>query len=193
MCCNTASSNKAKLSHSVHRLSKSTMNQYRSIHNSCFKGSSRTRNDQLEDIFEFERCSYPPAIRSQIGYVMRPATNLHLQMLSGRWCLKTLFGQVDKASMHWMTGPWWTEYRGSGVQPTMTYVDCTLTTSEEDMDIPLLCSTGTRKNYPRNMGLMNAAQVEEQAQQWISLGIWSWSLKKKTSYPTRTSSDSLGC
>ena len=34
-----------------------------------------TRNDQLEEIFEFELCRYPPAIRR---YVMRPATNLHL-------------------------------------------------------------------------------------------------------------------
>ena len=32
---------KNKLSHSVHRLSKSTMKQYRSIHNCCFKGSSQ--------------------------------------------------------------------------------------------------------------------------------------------------------
>ena len=47
------------------------------------------------------------------------------------------------------------------------------------MDMPLLRSTGTGKNYPRNMVLMNAAQVEEQAQQWISLGIWSWSLKRR--------------
>ena len=76
--------------------------------------------------------------------------------------------------MHWMAGPWCTEYRGSGVQPTMTYVDCTQTTSQEDMDMPLLRSTGSGKNYPRNMVLMNAAQVEEQeAQQWISPGIWS--------------------
>ena len=88
--------------------------------------------------------------------------------------------------MHWMAGPWCTEYRGSGVQPTMTSVDGTQTTSQEDMDMPLLCSTGTRKNNPRNMVLMNAAQVEQQAQQWISLGIWSCSLKKKTSYPTMT-------
>ena len=100
-------------------------------------------------------------------------------MLSGRLCLKTLLGQLDNASMHWMAVPWCTEYRGSGVQPTMTSVDCTQTTSQEDMDMPLLCSTGTRKNYPRNMVLMNVAQVEEQAQQWISLGIWSRSLQKE--------------
>ena len=63
--------------------------------------------------------------------------------------------------MYWMAGPWFTEYRGSGVQPTMTSVDCTQTTSQEYMDMPLLCSTGTMKNYPRKMLLMNAAQVEE--------------------------------
>ena len=56
----------------------------------------------------------------------------------------------------------------AGVQPRMTYVDCTHTTSQEDMDMPLLCSTGTRRNYPRKMVLLNAAQAEEQVQQWIS-------------------------
>ena len=40
-CCNTASRKKTKLSHSVHQQSKSTMKQYRSIHNCCFKGSSQ--------------------------------------------------------------------------------------------------------------------------------------------------------
>ena len=65
-----------------------------------------------------------------------------------------------------------TEYRVSEVQPTMTYVGSTQTTSPEDMDMPLSCLTDTRKNYPRKMVLMNAAQVEEQAQQWISHGIW---------------------
>ena len=45
-------------------------------------------------------------------------------------------------------------------QPTMTSVDCTQTTSQEDMEMPLLCSTGTRKNYPRKMVLMNAAHVK---------------------------------
>ena len=30
---------------------------------------------------------------------------------------------------------------GSGVQHTMTSADCTQTTSQEDMDMPLLCST----------------------------------------------------
>ena len=74
--------------------------------------------------------------------------------------------------MYWMAGPLCTEYRVSGEQPTMTSysVDCTQTTSQEDMDMPLLCSTGTRKKYPRKMVLMNAAQVEEQAHQCISHG-----------------------
>ena len=73
--------------------------------------------------------------------------------------------------MYWMAGLWCTDYRGSGVQPTMAYVGSTQTTSPEDMDMPLSCSTGTRKNYPRNT---NAAQAEEQeAQPWISDGIWS--------------------
>ena len=70
--------------------------------------------------------------------------------------------------MYWMAGPWCTEYRDSGVQPTMTYVGSTQTTSSEDMDMPLSCSTGTRKKYPRKMVLMNAAKVEEQTQQcWV--------------------------
>ena len=54
--------------------------------------------------------------------------------------------------MYWMAGPWCTEYRGSGVQHTMTYVGSTQTTSPEDMDMSLSCSTGTRKNYSRKNG-----------------------------------------
>ena len=34
---------------------------------------------------------------TQARYCTRPATNLHLQMLYGRLCLKTLLGQLDKA------------------------------------------------------------------------------------------------
>ena len=56
---------------------------------------------------------------------------------------------------------------------TMTYVGSTQTTSPENMDMPLLSSTGIRKDYLRKMVPMNAAQVEEQAQQRISHGIWS--------------------
>ena len=63
-----------------------------------------------------------------------------------------------------MTGLWCTEYHGSGVQPTMTYVGSAQSTSPENMDMPLLSSTGIRKDYLRKMVHMNAAQVEEQAQ-----------------------------
>ena len=45
-----------------------------------------------------------------------------------------------------MAGPWRTEYRGSGVQPTMTYVGSRQTTSPEYMDMPLSCSTGTTED-----------------------------------------------
>ena len=38
------------------------------------------------------------------------------------------------------------------------------------MNMPLLSSKGIRKDYLRKMVPMNAAQVEEQAQQWISTG-----------------------
>ena len=53
------------------------------------------------------------------------------------------------------------------------YVGSAQSTSPENMDMPLLSSTGIRKDYLRKMVHMNAAQVEEQAQQWISPGIWS--------------------
>ena len=65
-------------------------------------------------------------------------------------------------------------WRVLGAPNTVTSVDSTQTTSQEYMGIPLLCSTGTRKNYPRNRVLINDTQVEEQAQQWISHGVWSW-------------------
>ena len=67
MCCSTASRNKTKLSHSVHRLSKSTIQIDPQM---LFQRliAAGTRNDQLEEIFDFELCSYPPAIRSQIWY-----------------------------------------------------------------------------------------------------------------------------
>ena len=72
-----------------------------------------TRNDQLEEIFQFELCSYPPAI-FETRYVMRPANKPALA--DAIWVLmpKTLLSQLDKASMYWMAGPWCTEYRGSG-------------------------------------------------------------------------------
>ena len=52
-CCNTASRKKTKLSHSAPQLSKSTMKQYRSIHNCCFKGSSQ----QELGMTSWKRCS----------------------------------------------------------------------------------------------------------------------------------------
>ena len=97
---------------------------------------------------------------------MRPANKSALA--DAIWVLmpKDVVGPTGQSQYVLDGGPWCTEYRGSGVQPTMTYVDCTQTTSQEDMDMPLLCSTGTRKNSPRNVVLMNAAQ-------WISHGILS--------------------
>ena len=122
------------------------------------------RNDQLEDSFPVELCSYPSAI-FEARHAMMPANKPALaDALIPR---HTLLGQMDKASMYWMAGPWCTEYGGSVVHPTMTYVGSTQTTSPEHMDMTLQCSTGTRKDYPRNMVLMNAVHMEEQAQQWI--------------------------
>ena len=72
-----------------------------------------------------------------------------------------------------MAALWYTEYRGSGIQPTMTHAGSTQSTSPENVDIPLLSSTGIRKDYLRKMVPMNAAHVEELTQQWISHGIWS--------------------
>ena len=56
--------------------------------------------------------------------------------------------------MYWMAGPWCTEYRGSGVHLTMIYIyiGSRQTTSPEYMDMPLTCSTGTRKNVSTNDG-----------------------------------------
>ena len=78
---------------------------------------------------------------------IRLQTNMHLQMLHALLYLETLLSQLDKASMYWMAGPWCTEYRGSGIQPTVTYVVITQNTSPEDMDIPLSCSTGTGRIF----------------------------------------------
>ena len=81
--------------------------------------------------------------------------------------------------MYWMAGPWCTEYRGSGLQPAMTYAGSTQSTLPENMGMPLLCSMGNRQDHPRQMVLMNAAQVEEQVQQLIPRGIWPLSLKRR--------------
>ena len=66
-------------------------------------------------------------------------------------------------------------WRVSGAPSTVavTYVGSAQSTSPEIMDMPLLSSTGIRKDYLRKMVPMNAAQVEEKAQQWIAHGIWS--------------------
>ena len=115
-----------------------------------------SRNDQLEEIFKFELCSYPPAIY-EARYVMRPANKPALAY--DIWVLMP----KDVVEPTVLDG-------GSLVhriplQRDTTYivhnVGSTQTTSPEDMDMPLSCSTGTRKNCPRKMVLMNAAQVEE--------------------------------
>ena len=54
-----------------------------------------------------------------------------------------------------------------------TCIGSTQSTSPENVDIPLLSSTGIRKDYLRKMVPRNAAHVEELTQQWISHGIWS--------------------
>ena len=87
-----------------------------------------------------------------------------------------------------MAGPWSTEYRGSGLQPTMTSVDCTQTTSQEDMDMPLLCSTGSKYGAHERRTGRRAGPTGDFTRDVVMKS------KKKTSYPTRTaSSDSLGC
>ena len=55
-------------------LSESTMKQYRWTLQLLFQRliTAGTLNDQLEEIFQFELCSYPPAI-FEARYVMRPA------------------------------------------------------------------------------------------------------------------------
>ena len=147
-----------------------------------------TRNDQLEEIVQFEICCYTPAI-FEARYVMRPANNPALADDILALLPSDVDGPTGQTQMYWMVSAWCTECHGGGYN-----LQCTQGTSPDIMDMPLLCSTGTRKNHPRNMVRTNAAQVEEQAQQWISHGEWSWSLKKNTSYTTRTtSSDSLGC
>ena len=88
------------------------------------------KNDQLQDdIFPFELCSYPATI-FEARHIMRPANRpAHADAIWVLIHIETLLGQPVKASRHmyWMTGPWCTEYRGSGVQSIMTYVDITQT------------------------------------------------------------------
>ena len=68
------------------------------------------------------------------------------------------------------------------------FLDCTQTTSQEDMDLPLLCSTGSKYGaHERRTGRRAGPTVD------FTRDVVMKS-KKKTSYPTRTaSSDSLGC
>ena len=130
-----------KLSHSVHRLSKPTMNQYRSIHNCCFKGSSLQElgNDQLEEIFEFELCSYPPAIRSQICYeaCYKPT------LADDIWSLmpKDVVGPTGQSQYALWRVPGAPNTVAAGYNLQWHNVDCTQTTSQEDMDMQLLRST----------------------------------------------------
>ena len=67
--------NNTKLSHSVLQLSKVNNETIQIDPQLLFQRliTSGTRNDQLEEIFQFELCSYPPAI-FEARYVMRPAT-----------------------------------------------------------------------------------------------------------------------
>ena len=76
MCCNTDSRKKTKLSHSVHRLSKSTMKQYRSIHNCCFKGSSQHElgMNSWKRSSNSNFAAIPPPAIFGARYVMRPAS-----------------------------------------------------------------------------------------------------------------------
>ena len=92
-----------KLSHSVHQLSESTMKQYRSTHNCSFKRliTAGTRNDQFEDISQFELCSNPKQ-SSKPDMLRGLLTNLHTQRLSRHGYLETLLGKLDKASVYWM-------------------------------------------------------------------------------------------
>ena len=48
----------------------------------------------------------------------------------------------------------------AGYNLQCTYVGSIQTRSSEDMGMPLSCPTSTSENYPRQMVLMHAAQVE---------------------------------
>ena len=70
------------------------------------------------------------------------------------------------------------------------YVGSAQSTSPENMDMPLLSSTGIRKDYLRKMVHMNAraGPTLDFTRDMVMKS------KKETYYPTRTiSSDSLGC
>ena len=89
--------------------------------------AARTRDDQLGEIFQFELCSNSPAI-FESRYVIRPANKPALA--DAIWALmpkdvRTVVGPTGQSQYVLDGGRWCTEYRGSGIQPTMTYVDCT--------------------------------------------------------------------
>ena len=97
-----------------------------------------TRKDQLEEIFQFELCSYPPAI-FKAGYVMRPANKPVLADAIGGLLPKDVVEPTGQSHYVLDGGslvhriPW---QRG---RPT-TYTDIigsTQTTSPEYMDMPL--------------------------------------------------------
>ena len=61
-----------------------------------------TRNDQLEEIFQFELCSYSPSILKP-DMLWGLLTNLHLQMLSGPLMPKDVVGPTGQ-SQHVLDG-----------------------------------------------------------------------------------------
>ena len=185
---------KTKLSHSVHRLSKSTMNQYRSIHNCCCKGSSLQElgNDQLEEIFEFELCSYPPAIRSHICYgaCYKPALADDIWSLMPKYVVgptgQSQYALDGGSLVHRI--PW---QRGT------TYNDiCRLYTNyvTRRYGHAIIAFDGYREElstkygaHERRTGGRTGSTVDFTRDMVIKS-------KKETCYPTRTtSSDSLGC
>ena len=139
-----------------------------------------TGNVQLDEIFQFELCSYPPTI-FEARYVMRPADKPALA--DAIWVLMPKYVVEPTGQSQYVLDGGFLVHRIPLQRDTtysVHYVGSTQTTSPEDMDMSLSCSTGTRKNYPRNMVLMNSAQVEEQAQQLISRRIWSSSFRQIT-------------
>ena len=167
------------LSHSVHQLSESTMKPYRSTHNCVFQRliTAGIRNDQLEDIFPVELCSYPSAI-FEATLVTMPANTPALADTIWALIHRYVVGPTGQSQ--------YIVWRVPGAPNTVAarynlqwHVGNAQCTSLENMDMPLLSSTGIRKDYLQKMVPMNVAQVEEQAQECISHGIWSWSLKRK--------------
>ena len=138
------------------------MKQYRSTHSGRFKGYSR----QELEMTSWKRSSnsnFAPIPQQSSKSVTRPA-NKHA-LADAIWSLipSNAVRPTGQRQYKFDGGFLVHRNRGSGVQPTMTYVGSTQTTSPENTDMPLLCSTGTKKDHPRKMVLNNAAHVEEQA------------------------------